>query len=274
MEQEINTSKKEIDFSTINVNLNTSIEPGSLETPKSTDNKKEKKDFNFTNILAVIVLLFLILTVIANNISKNESYMSSDVGRGTGEQVTNEVLEDREVPGTDLAEANGTGGDSVVNDNTSRDGLAEDSDRNDVDIDLDEGLASEDLKSALNFSALIGFEPANVEGLEVSYYIEDGVINKDLTEKTEDVFSLLGTYSLKEVAGDEGDDKWEYKLNLEPHGKNIYTVFIGDHIDIVEEPKTSKSNTKDESSKKIIRTFQVADIESLQVQLNQLVTEE
>lgn len=295
MENKTDTKEKSFDFSMIKSSLNSSMEQDDISVSEdlvkktmnlikpqadsnpsiTSNNHKWKSKLNFTNVAAAVLLVFLIGTVVGKNLLDNNMNMAKKDDRIAPElgeslasyDVAQEDNGDYQVV-DDMASTDGNS--PLVTDATGGGGL-------DGKLPMDSTTSSEGAtmeeameESGLTFSYLTNLEYSDVESLEVYYYMDNSVINKDLSLKKEEVFDLLNLYLLDEV-NVSPEEEWVYKLSIVPSGLSIYTIYIGNDINISIESKTSSSTNVDESKNQFRRTFKVSDVEGLKIQLDQLI---
>ncbi len=250
-----NNISKEFDYEQIKHNLNTSMEEDDISTSKelitktmarikqddvsvssTTSHKgKRKTGYNFSNVAAVVLLVLLIGTgavrVISGDYFSKKDYASDEM-----------VPQMKESNKGTSNEADGDFADSV-----------------------EEIKDSEEITSGLVISDVIDIDITNIETLEVSYYEDESVINKDLTNKIDEVFALFNTYSIEEI-NSKGEETWIYKLTfLTKTEERNYTITIGENITIIDENKSRQENPY------VRRVFQVEEVDNLKAELEYII---
>ncbi len=299
MGEDADTRGTGFDFTMIKANLNTSMEQDgitvseeliqktvnkiktqtNLNSSKTSNNQKWKKKLNFTNVAAAVLIVFLVGTVAGKNLL--DSNKPSNMVRMDNKAIyeVDEPLEANDVSidtfdgGILPASEENVDNEGEVEAGTDSEpiGGIDSKDGNNYTGDTDDIPTEDDInKNGIFSSNIINLEVSDVESLEVSYYVDSTVINKDLTIKIEDVFILLNTYTLEETSANPVEE-WTHKLNVIPSGDSIYTILIGNNIEIIKETKTSKSISLDEASDIIRESFIVEDIVGLKIQLDQII---
>lgn len=302
MENKTDTRGTRFDFNMIKSSLNSSMEQDNISVsddlinetmnriksqnnldPSITSNKyRWKSKLNFTNVAAAIIVVFLIGTVVGKNFidyksldlakgDQDNSYefgetlTADDVAMDSADSDTLVAVEDSEENQGDLVNETRAGaGTGAGIDGKEAKGYTEDN-----------GSATKDEaaeESVLTFTTITNLDASTVESLEVSYYVDNSVINKDLSLKKEEVFTLFNAYPLDEISANP-EEEWTHKLNIVPTGKSIYTIIIGNNIDIIKEAKISNNSNLDEPKDQVRKTFQVLDVEGLKIQLEQLIND-
>lgn len=122
------------------------------------------------------------------------------------------------------------------------------------------------------FHTIIPLQASEIENIEISYYSDNGVINKDLTKKKEDILDLFSNYELEEI-NSKVEDQWYYRLTIRPiknlGDNSVYTIIIGKNLNLTQEIKIAANSEREETSQIIRRTFQVNSIEDLKTALRQ-----
>lgn len=280
MDKENKTIKpKDFNFMNIRVSLNSSMAKDNIfvskelkaKTMDSISKEQEgedasslskntgqwKKDFNFTNVIMVALLFLVIGTGIYNNISKNYSddrlhiHEKSAHHQGKDQSETNETL--------------GTSQSEVGNPRPSNsESLEEDRGQ---DIKYAEGDPA-----SLAIPKIINLESSDIDNIEISYYVDKSVRNKDLTSKKDRIFDLFRMYSIEEVAVSY-EDGWTNKLRLLSNN-DIYTILIGNRVNVI---KTKQSDITDHNTNKgpqDIRTFSMDNVDGFIYQLDQIINGE
>lgn len=268
MEQKTDTTGKKFNLNMIKSSLNSSMEQDNitvseelvkntieriqsqknLNSSKTSNNQRWKKKLNLTNVAAAVLIVFLMGTLAGKNILE-KNYSGDIAKRDNGISYEMDVTNDGQL-NTDDADL-----------------FALPQDNNRV---LKEEALEENAGNDIDLASIMNLEASDIENLEVYYYLDNTVINKDLTAKIEDVFALFNTYPLEETNAGPVEE-WIYKFNVIPSGKSIYTILIGDNIDIIKETKITDSSNSDKFNDQDRKTFRVIDIVGLKIQLDQLI---
>lgn len=251
-----NNISKEFDYEQIKHNLNTSMEEDDISVSKeltsktmakikqddvwvsSTTSHKDKRKigYNFSNVAAVVLLVLLIGAGVVRGISGDYFYKKDYASDKMAPQMNE----------NDKDMSNETDGDFADS--------------------VEEIKDSEETASGLVISDVIDLDLTNIETLEVSYYEGKAVINRELTNKTDEVFALFNTYSIEEINPKE-DDAWIYKLIfLAKTDDRIYTITIGENMNIVDASELSESNQHEK------KAFQVEEVESFKAELEDIIS--
>lgn len=277
MNQDIKTAKKELDFEENKLYLNSSLDlddKDKRDSSQSQNNQGKKKDYNFSNILATLALIVLVLLVMGSNyIKEKDSISLEEVQEGFDPESTRDNTSLDPAIDTDTLE------DSLYNNAGNQDNSSDNFSNPGKEREGDTGLLSESIGNndvdGLIISSVLGLEIDEIENLDVSYYLDDTVINSDLTNKIEEVYLLLNSFSLEEIDSSKADE-WIYKFSVIPSEASSedysYIILLGDNINIIKEAKNI--NLDDENQEMLVRTFKVENMTSLLYQVNQKLSDE
>mgnify|MGYP001226907346 CR=1 FL=1 len=156
------------------------------------------------------------------------------------------------------------------------------------DQDTDNSIIEEEeistASSLSKFSNIIGLDPEDIDAIEISYYVDNSVINKDLMEKEEEIIRLLDSYQLIEEEADE-DHSWSYRLTIVPKESKedsskaysqpadiYYIILIGNHLDIIKKSKLPTKKEDGEENEELDRkSYEIKDLEELIQELDRLI---
>lgn len=260
-----NNISKEFDFDQLKHNLNTSMEEDdisvseelinrtmekigqddTLNSPKTSNKNKRRNRIYFNNLATAALIVFLVGIGLVKGISGDYfSISQSDKASEIAEEMDRDMV-DEEISNLD---SEGEFSDSIEEKNESGKVI-----------------------SGLVISNIIDLDPDNIETLEVSYYEDNAVINKDLTSKLDEVFVLFDTYPLEEIAPIE-EETWKYKLNiLQKNNDVIYTITIWENINVIEERWLVENGELSEPDQHVRRSFQIEEVENLKVEIEQII---
>lgn len=279
MEKKKNKKDFEFDYNHIKESLNTSLEEDGITVSEELisktmmglqkSNVSESRDKSFlskfkTSNIAVAVFLFLIIGLGILKHSSNLNLASKSAPRERAEKY-------------DLYDDSQAGGVAKEED------IGQNYDQGKEELIAEEG-GLETTSSLPNFSNIIGLESDDIDTIEISYYVDNSVINKDLIEKEEEIFTLLDSYQLIEEEADE-DHSWSYRLTIVPKEAKgdlskdysqpsdiYYVILIGNHLDFIKKSKLPIKEENGEEKEELDRkSYEIKNLEELSLQLDRLI---
>jgi hypothetical protein len=235
-----------------------------------------KKKFLASMSRSAVAVVAIIIFVVGVGVIKNSMEMKSVQERefsgdsaDSGQQQINDTVEEGGVEENEMADVNDQA--SSFDENVS--GIKESK----TDTAIFSGTDS------LAFTEMIPLIADQVENLEISYYVDNTVINKDFTERVSEIFTLFDSYELTEVDKEE-ENSWKYRLSVQARDHESdsfthYTILLGENMEIIhndaQSRKQSTNKNGDElsqdASDKIYNIYEVKDMETLTIRLDDIL---